>query len=141
MIEKVTTSSRTEAQKLACSGKHTYDCVIQILGSSEGTFPKFNKPCLKLRFEDDHNIPEGTINTIVSFATRQAGNLLIHCYAGKSRSVAAAMILEAVLGIEYTNRPPWPTPNQAMLAMARQLIRDRSKHLGFLEQLTKVVKL
>jgi predicted protein tyrosine phosphatase len=98
---------------------------------------------LELRFNDIADARDGLIapsqdlvRDILAFgqAAQSAGPLLIHCWAGVSRSPAAAFIiacqmigpgLEQALAHSLRKRAPYATPNPLMIELADQFL-DRS---------------
>lgn len=95
---------------------------------------------LELRFNDIAEARDGLIvpsqdhvRAILAFgrAAQSAGPLLIHCWAGVSRSPAAAFIIacdrkssghEQALAHSLRERAPYATPNRLMVELADQIL-------------------
>jgi predicted protein tyrosine phosphatase len=113
------------------SYKRDFSHAIQILDPEEGNFPFICGRALRLRFYDV--IKEGwndwtgptreDITKIIDYAkVMDLDNSIFHCYAGHSRSPAAAIIAMAAIHgditewrEEFYNRFPSVNPNPLML--------------------------
>ncbi len=84
--------------------------------------------------EDDHILPaDGHVESMLDFVRAWDGTapLLIHCYAGVSRSTAGAFITacalddkrdEGAIAAEIRARSPTATPNRLMVEIADRLL-------------------
>jgi predicted protein tyrosine phosphatase len=108
-------------------------------GASAPREPSFEKH-LRLYFHDITEVRDGltapsmaSVGAIVDFARCWTGArpLLVHCWAGISRSSAAAYMIacsrnsgqENEIAIELRCRAPFATPNRLMVALADDVLR------------------
>jgi predicted protein tyrosine phosphatase len=85
------------------------------------------------------------IERIVSFSRTWSDNspLLVHCWAGISRSSAAAFIIacdrnpgrERELAAELRRRAPFSTPNRLMIALADELLSREGRMVDAISQI------
>ncbi len=116
-------------QRLVCEADHVLSLI-----SPDAEAPVVARPRTLLRFNDIAEHHEGlvapsaaTIETILGLAGTPT--LLIHCFAGVSRSTAAAYILacanggdEQVLAAQLRALCPEATPNALMVALADTIL-------------------
>jgi predicted protein tyrosine phosphatase len=129
-------------------------CVLTLLAPTDLTRVQVDGRChLRLRFNDIDKEQSGLvaptsldIESILSFGRSwdNRSPLLIHCWAGISRSSAAAFIVacdrnpghEAEIATELRRRAPFCTPNRLMIALADGLLSrngrmvDAINHIG-----------
>ncbi|MDB4831651.1 hypothetical protein OAH28_03110 [Hyphomicrobiales bacterium] len=127
--------------------KYNANYIISIL-SPGALFPVFNnikdEDHLKLSFNDiispRQNLIEPSlehVKSIINFSKRcdKSDTLLIHCYAGISRSTAAALILYSYyknnlsadsMAIELMSLSPCANPNSLLLAFGDRVIGNKN---------------
>ena len=122
---------------------HIFSHVISILGPRDGLeFPNIKAPhILRLNFDDvgytsefGRAASQDEISELIKFARSWAGagNLLIHCKAGTSRSPAAALISIASINVSGKDQilrkiialRNYYRPNSSMLRIADQLLGE-----------------
>lgn len=113
----------------------SYSAVVQILGEDQGGFPDLHPVSLRLCFADfeDRRYDDAPslkhVEEIVSFARglSHGASVLFHCYAGVSRSAAAAMVVaravlgpgsEAIIGDTILRQRPSAQPNELLIWLA-----------------------
>jgi len=110
------------------------DHVLSLI-SPDATAPTVSQPRTLLRFNDIAEEREGLIAPSTAMletilALHQTPTLLIHCFAGVSRSTAAAYVLacatrpgeEQALAVELRTLCPEATPNPLMVALADTIL-------------------
>src|SRR5205814_1464303 len=85
------------------------------------------------------------VSAVLDFAAgwTAARPLLVHCWAGISRSSAAAFIVacarnagqERAIADELRRRAPFATPNRLMVAHADDLLRREGRMIGAIERI------
>jgi predicted protein tyrosine phosphatase len=132
--------SKSEAKSIGYSYKNRYNYAVQILGPNDGRFPEVCPNHLRIVFDDivsidpkfpnDVLVTEEDIVKIREFSrTIDLNDTLFHCFAGISRSSAAAIIALSVKcedsceGVSYFvdkfySKFPHVRPNHKMLEIA-----------------------
>ena len=113
-------------------------------GQEQPVAPAATEKSLQLCFHDLSELREGfvapsqdMIGTLLDFARPWTGPrpLLIHCWAGISRSCAAAYILacdrnpghEREIAADLRQRAPFATPNRLMVQLADDMLARRGR--------------
>jgi predicted protein tyrosine phosphatase len=86
---------------------------------------------------------QSTIGSIIEFGRQREYSILIHCWAGISRSSAAAYILasesnpgyEHDIGRELRLRAPFATPNRLMIEIADNLLNRGGRMIAAIESI------
>jgi predicted protein tyrosine phosphatase len=136
MVSLTISSLAQAAHAAAHPPKGPYTHALQILAAGEGPFPDFGCPSLRLTFEDVE-LPAGSsveptseqVAEILRFghALPREARLAVHCFSGRSRSTAAALIvLSAHLGAGREEKAgelvlaasPEASPNRLMISLA-----------------------
>lgn len=120
------------------AARHRPSHVLTLLSPGHEADPRREPPCeqhLELYFHDISEAREGltapdrrTVRAILDFARSWTEDrpMLIHCWAGISRSSAAAYMIacarnpgcESDIADELRRRAPFATPNRLMIALA-----------------------
>jgi predicted protein tyrosine phosphatase len=94
-----------------------------------------------------HTLPcETHVDKLLTFVRRwdQAAPLLIHCWAGVSRSTAAAFVAvcalrphrdEAEIAQEVRSRSPTATPNARLVALADSMLGRNGRMIAAIEKI------
>lgn len=121
--------------------RHRPSHVVSLLSPGDDSAPQFGSDIrlLPLRFHDivedgpDLIAPDAAaIEALIGFARSWAADapMLVHCWAGISRSSAAAYIVacekrprqEQAIAAELRQRAPFATPNRLMVAIADDML-------------------
>ncbi len=139
---RIFNSPKERAQ--AISAQQKVDKIISI-HSPNTAFPLFpgvqSNQILRLCFNDiikpQRNlkiITQNDIKKIINFVTQpEGGDILVHCYAGVSRSIAVTMIILFLLGKNIhakklvslvRNKAPFANPNRLVLMQAGRVLNQ-----------------
>lgn len=150
MIPEFKIASRSRAEDILSDfgERSRFKYLISIGDPEEGpprNYDLFDGPKLRLEFDDVSKMSDGAtlaspvdIENVIRFCHRIDGPVLIHCYAGISRSAAVACILVAMkLGPGREDEAlhevhvvkPSVYPNKHILNLADQLLDRRGKLL------------
>jgi predicted protein tyrosine phosphatase len=139
----------------ATAARHRPSHVLTLLSPGHepdaGQQPRFDRH-LQLFFHDitesrdDLIAPDAeAIDAILAFARGWTGSspMLVHCWAGISRSSAAAFIIacarnpgcENVIADELRRRAPFATPNRLMVALADAQLQRAGRMIAAIERI------